>query len=331
MKENERIDIENYKNNLENKKKNFILNLTETTDISRCVKKKCNNILENETKKSKDQVETSINHSNFEFKIEEEKNKEIQNAIQDFSYKSKHINIIMLGKTGVGKSELINALAGSNIAQTGGFRPMRHIGKWHEIGSLKIYDNKGIEISKDNSISAIIKNIQNLIETSKTSGNPDKFVHCIWYCVTGTRFEQDEELAIGKLLEIYPDKSLPLIVVYLRAVCSEWGKNMKKGIEETFNREIEFIPVLSKDVVNDDGTVIKKFGLNSLISRTMYKIKNSIDSMSFIYVINFVQKKIQSIILNKNNNRFFVNENNSITDCVINFFNSIIGTLDPVA
>lgn len=39
--------------------------------------KKFNNILETETKKSKDQVETSINHRDFVFKIDEEKNKEI--------------------------------------------------------------------------------------------------------------------------------------------------------------------------------------------------------------------------------------------------------------
>lgn len=54
---------------------------------------------------------------------------------------------------------------------------------------------------------------------------------------------------------------------------------------------MEFVQVLAKDVVNDDGTAIKKFGLNNLISRTMYKIKNSIDSMPFIYVINCIQKK----------------------------------------
>lgn len=103
---------------------------------------------------------------------------------------------------------LINALAGRNIAktETGGFRPMRHNGTWHEIGSLKFYDNKSIEISKEKSINTIIKNIQNLLEASKTTGNPDKFVHCIWYCVTGTRFEQDEELAVRQLLKIYPDK-----------------------------------------------------------------------------------------------------------------------------
>ena len=55
----------------------------------------------------------------------------------------------------------------------------------------------------------------------KKSGQSDKFVHCIWYCVTGTRFEEDEELAIGKLLKIYEDKCLPLIIVNLRVVCSE--------------------------------------------------------------------------------------------------------------
>lgn len=37
IKETESIDIENYKNYLE--KKNFISNLIETIDISRCVKK----------------------------------------------------------------------------------------------------------------------------------------------------------------------------------------------------------------------------------------------------------------------------------------------------
>lgn len=39
-------------------------------------------------------------------------------------------------------------------------------------------------------------------------------------------------------------------------------------------------------------------------------------------------KKVQSII--SNNNKLCIDKNNSITDCVINFFISIIGRLDPV-
>ena len=330
MAEKAKKENENYKNFLENKINNFITKISETDEINQYVKNKCDNILKSETDKIKDQIiETSIKNSNFLHIIENEKDKEIKKAIEDFTLESKHINIIIIGKTGVGKSELINAIAGSVIAETGGFRPMRHSGTWHEIGSLRIYDNQGIEISKYNTIDNVITNIKEIVDDAKKSGQPDRFVHCIWYCVTGTRFEEDEELAVGKLLDIYEDKCMPIIIVYLRAVSSEWVKNMKNGIDNAFKREIEFVEVLSKDVINDDGTIIKSKGLNSLISKTMNKVKNAIDSQSFVYVINYIKKKVQNLILNKNN-QLNVN-NNDIINSIINFFNDIIGELSPIA
>ena len=42
----------------------------------------------------------------------------------------------------------------------------------------------------------------------------------------------------------------------------------------------------------------EKFGLNDLISIIMNKIKNSIESMSFVYVINYIKKNIRENILN---------------------------------
>ena len=123
---------------------------------------------------------------------------------------------------------------------------------------------------------------------------------------------------------------MPIIIVYLRAVSSEWVNNIRKGIENSFKREIEFIPVLSKDVVNDDGSIIKAKGLNILISRTMDKVKNAIDSQSFVYVINFIQRKVQNIIVNNNYNQFNI-YNNNIINSIITFFNDIIGGLDPIA
>ena len=79
-----------------------------------------------------------------------------------------------MGKTGVGKSELINAIAGSEIAETGGFRPMRHMGTWHEIGSLRIYDNQGIEISKNLKLILEKYNDSNAIILGPSNANPEK-------------------------------------------------------------------------------------------------------------------------------------------------------------
>ena len=326
--ENEKKENEEYMKYLENKINNFISKLS-VEEINLIIKEKCNNILQNETKKIKEHIEELISNINFLQLIEETKNKEIQKAINDFTRESKHINIIVLGKTGVGKSELVNSIARDKIADTGGFRPTKHKGTWHTIGSLKIYDYKGIEISKNNNnIDNIIKNIKNIIDTAKRSGKPDEFVHCIWYCVTGTRFEEEEESAIKKLRKIYEDRCMPLIIVYLRAICSEWVKNMEKGIKNCFEKGIEFIPVLSKDVENDDGSIIRAKGLDNLISKTMNKVKDAIDSQSYVYIINYIKNKVHNIFLKNNTND---NDNNNIANNIITYFTDNIGRLDPTS
>ena len=110
---------------------------------------------------------------------------------------------------------------------------------------------------------------------------------------------------------------------------------MKNGIDNAFYRQIKFVSVLSKDAVNEDGTTYKAKGLNNLISKTMNKVKNAFDSQSFIYVINYIQRKVQNLISNRNNNNRFIiinqNNRNNIADCIIKLFNDIIGELPEVS
>ena len=37
----------------------------------------------------------------------------------------------------------------------------------------------------------LYKDITSFIKEQEINGDPDKFVHCIWYCVTSTRFEDN--------------------------------------------------------------------------------------------------------------------------------------------
>ena len=71
------------------------------------------------------------------------------NAINDRIHNLKRLNIIVIGKSGVGKSTLINSLFRGNFADTGLGRPVtQEIRKIEKTGyPLAIYDTPGFELS----------------------------------------------------------------------------------------------------------------------------------------------------------------------------------------
>ena len=121
---------------------------------------------------------------------------------------------------------------------------------------------------------------------------------------------------------------MPIIIVYLRATSEDWVNNMKNGIEKTFDRNILFIPVLAKEVKNINGSIQNKFGINELLIKTMHKIQNSIDSMSFVYVLNIIKSKVkENILLSKQPTIKYINFN--LLNLIITYYEDIIGKLTP--
>src|SRR5215207_9270705 len=60
-------------------------------------------------------------------------------------------NLAIFGKTGVGKSTLINAIFGEEVARTGIGEPVTHGSHLYldKVGHLGIIDTAGLEIGKD--------------------------------------------------------------------------------------------------------------------------------------------------------------------------------------
>ena len=58
--------------------------------------------------------------------------------------------------------------------------------------NIRLIDSRGIE--KGNyDVKTFVKEIANYVESLQLKGNIDNFIHCIWYGITGTRFEDVEE------------------------------------------------------------------------------------------------------------------------------------------
>jgi uncharacterized protein (DUF697 family)/GTPase SAR1 family protein len=109
-------------------------------------------------------------------------------------------NLAIFGKTGVGKSTLLNAIFGEDVARTGVGRPVTQNSQLylHRSGTLGIYDTRGVEIGVDSA--GVLADLRQIVESSRNRAEEDQ-IHVAWYCVrsSDSRFEDTEAAFIREL------------------------------------------------------------------------------------------------------------------------------------
>ena len=267
-----------------------------------------------------------------EFNISESIKKEIESNINNnqFSEKLNHFNILILGRAGIGKTTLINSilefegtpqelLTGEGTSKTMG-EPKGYTSE--KVKGLRLWDSQGID--KENySIPKVVEDVKKLINEASINNDPDKFIHCIWYCVGGNRFEKSESESISELMNIYDDNTLPIVIVYTEAydeesteeACDEVKKVLEKKIDKNKIKEINIIPIVAKKNVIKVGnicTTIDKFGIKPLLDISIKKIMQAVNSACFFSFKNKIKKDYEKKIENKKNE--IINKNNQKVD-----------------
>lgn len=172
------------------------------------------------------------------------------------------LNILLVGKTGVGKSTLINGVFRENLAKTGIGAPVTdHLEKITKAGlPLVLYDTKGLELNL-----AYQKSVQDEIINllNRTDGGPEE-IHCIWYCINANshRLEEIEKIWINGL-----SARCPLIVVLTQSFVPAFSQPLEAYIRTECPNIKDCIPVVAQPFELEGFTVPQK-GLMELLQAT---------------------------------------------------------------
>lgn len=203
-------------------------------------------------------------------------------AINDKIKNLKILNIMVVGKSGVGKSTLINSLFRGNFAETGLGRPVTSEirKKVKKDYPLAIYDTPGFELSSGQQ-NKVKDEILDIISKGFASKDINDAIHCIWYCVNVGGNRTFDESEINWLKEFTAENKVtqvPIIVVLTQAIPKKKAAEMKNHVEKENLDIIKVVPILAQDMDFDEEYIARAYGLDQLIDVMAEVLPNELQS-----------------------------------------------------
>lgn len=227
-----------------------------------------------------------------------ETDKVAQDAVNAIAERIKNLNtlnIIVAGKTGVGKSTLINAVFRDKLAETGIGKPVTdHMRKLTKKGvPLAIYDTRGFELGKGVQ-NQVKQEIVDTINKSFATKDINKAIHCIWYCINtaSNRVEPEEIEWLKELTQENQITQVPIIVILTQSFSKKNADAMRKMILDENLDVVQVIPVLAEDYEIDENYTAESYGLEELIHVMGESLPEELeDTLQNVQIASLAEKK----------------------------------------
>lgn len=188
----------------------------------------------------------------------------IQRAVESANKALGKINILILGKAGVGKSTLINVIFQGNLATTGQGRPVTSIIREYtkEGIPISIFDTPGLELTN---YDEAIKDLRKLISEHRADPDLSNHIHLAWYCISqdSRRVETSET----ELTDMLVEEGLPVIAVITKSAAKDQG--FSNTVQELIPGAVNVVRVRAIETELEDGYIIPPMGLDRLVEVTM--------------------------------------------------------------
>lgn len=212
-------------------------------------------------------------------------------------------NVLVIGNSGVGKSTLINAVFGEDVAETGG-------GTAGKTKKLKIYESEKIPFRIIDTVGFepnLLKQYQAVNDVKKWSkqsakeGNLDSQINVIWFCVEGTSRKLFPETIKNLSYATSMWKSVPIIVAITKSYAIP---DREENIEMVYNafstqknsenlRKV--IPVVASTYVLNDTAYAAPDGITELIDATNELMPEGVKAAEKdIYTFKLNRKRVLS-------------------------------------
>lgn len=241
----------------------------------------------------------------------------VSEYVLKFNKEYPRANILIAGKTGVGKSTLINTVFRGDMAETGIGRPVTQ--EIREITKpdipLTIIDTKGLELAD---FAPIRDDILKYIDARKGE-DANTYVHVAWLCISGSSARiEDAELELARSL-----KSAGLEIIVVLTKVSRFKDNVfEAAVREQFRditTDVILTRAVSEDIYNDDDQVIGQQdvrGINELLDVT-YLHMPAAQKYSLANAASMALKKAKDL-------------KRSEADTAINYFSAAAATVGAV-